>query len=605
MKRSIFSIFILLISLHAGATQAVKYAISFPNAVHHEAEVSIEIPASATKTIIRMSRSSPGRYATHEFGKNVYNVRAQFKNGSPAVIEQLDGDTYQLNKTSAPVKVSYTVFGDWVDGTYLAIDETHAHINMPATFMWVQGWDELPIEITFNDLDTYTWKVATQLKPTAQPSVFTARNLQYFMDCPVELSAHKITVWKDVNPGSRTQQIGLAVHTTDDQNVVDNYAKMIERTVQEAKMVFGELATFDGGTYTFLQDINSLNASDGMEHRNSTMITENSERIAGNENDLLGTISHEFFHSWNVERIRPKSLEPFKFDHANISSELWLAEGFTQYYGELILKRAGFRTEQEYYKTLGNFLNFVSNAPGAKKYSPIQNSRMAVFTDAGVAIDRKNFQNIFATYYFYGAATALALDLRLRSEFGKTLDDYMRVLWKNHGRPEIPYTIADLQKALSSLTNERFASDFFKNYIYGSSKNDYVSLLAKAGLSLQKTFPGKVTLGPLSVKLENNQVKVASNTIEGTSAYAAGLENDDFLLKIGDADVKTVADVSNLIANNKPGDEVTLTFEHRGVVKTVKIKLNEDDRLEVIALPETTAIQNQFRAKWLSSKIKN
>ena len=594
------------ISLNTFAQKLVKYAISFPNAIHHEAEVTITLPASAKDVMIRMSRSSPGRYATHEFGKNVYNVKAVDLKGNAVQVKQLEGDLYSIAHTSGLVKVSYTIFGNWVDGTYLGIDETHAHLNMPATFMWVESLENFPIEIAFNDLDRYKWKVGTQLKPTKTVGVFIAPNLQYFMDSPTELSDYKTTIWTDTNTNKQQQKIAYTAHSVDNQEVVTNFSKMVERTVKEAKAVFGELPTFDYGSYTFLHDVYSENDGDGMEHRNSTIITDDAEKIAGNENALIGTVSHEFFHSWNVERIRPKSLEPFKFDHANMSSELWLAEGFTQYYGELILKRAGYRTEQEYFETLGNLLNSVLNAPGARKYSPAQISRMAVFTDAGVSVDHNNYPNIFSSYYYYGAVTALALDLRLRSEFNKTLDDYMRVLWKKYGKTAVPYTIPDLQKSLASITNDDFASDFFKRYITGSEKNDYLALLSQAGLSLEKAMPGKASLGTLKLTVgANNKVKVAANTIEGSSAYQAGLENGDDLLKIGDGEVKSVGDVSLLLSHYKPGDEVILVYEHRGYVKSVKIALQENSQLKVVPLTNTSSGQVQFQQNWLSSKITN
>lgn len=332
-----FAAFLLLFN-RVFAQDTIRYQLSFPNAIHHEAEVSLTIPKAGQGPLtVRMSRSSPGRYATHEFGKNVYQVKAYDGDGKPITINQSEGDVYEIPNSNGSVKITYTVFGNRVDGTYLAIDETHAHMNMPATFMWVTGMDNKPIEIIFNDLEKYNWKVATQLKAGKQVNRFTAPGLQYFMDSPTELSAFKLAEWQDVNTDKTKQTIRLSAHTPDEQQVVANYAKMAERTTKEAKAVFGELPEFNYGTYTFLQDINTENAGDGMEHRNSTIISEQAEKLAGNEEDMLSTFSHEFFHAWNVERIRPKSLEPFEFEHANMSSELWFAEGFTQYYGELIL----------------------------------------------------------------------------------------------------------------------------------------------------------------------------------------------------------------------------------------------------------------------------
>ncbi|HEY0670123.1 MAG TPA: PDZ domain-containing protein [Sphingobacteriaceae bacterium] len=589
-------------------TSTIKYSVSFPNAVHHEANIALNISkAPAGPLRVRVSRSSPGRYATHEFGKNIYDVHAFDKTGKMIEINQVMGDVYEIPKHNGDLKITYTVFGNWTDGTYLGIDETHAHMNMPATFMWVKGLEHQPIEITFNDLNKYGWKIATQLKPGSDQNVFTAPNLQYFMDSPVELSACKQVSWTDENPGGLKQTIKFSVHSDDSQLVVDNYGKMAQGTVAEAKAVFGELPRFDYGSYIFLNDVHPENGGDGMEHRNSTVIVERTPKVEGFENDLLSTISHEFFHAWNVERIRPRSLEPFNFEQANMSEALWFAEGFTQYYGELILKRAGYRTLTDYCNTLTRLVNSVLNSPGAKSYSAIRMSRHAVFTDAGISVDQNNNVNSITSYYQYGAIIALALDLRLRSEFNLTLDDYMRAVWKAHGKTEKPYTLPDLQKILSTLTNNTFAGKFFQQYIYGTEKNNYEKLLSYAGLVLRKAAPGKASLGVLRLLPANGNVRVAANTIKGSPAYQAGLDNGDYLKKINEDELKSPDDLTTLLTKYKPGEEVTLTFVHRGIVKNSKIVLQEDTLLEVIpsevAGTKINSEMQSFRDKWLSSRV--
>ncbi|MEO8796028.1 MAG: PDZ domain-containing protein [Daejeonella sp.] len=596
-------------SFSAFAKDPVKYQISFPNAVHHEANVTMSLEdVPQGKLTFRMSRSSPGRYATHEFGKNVYNVKATDKNGKALTILQVEGDVFEIADHRDDVNISYTIFGNWVDGTYLGIDETHAHMNMPATFMWAKGFENEPIEIKFNDLDTYGWKVATQLKPGKSPDEFTAANLQYFMDSPTELSAFKLSSWTDLNTDKKVQTLSLSSHTPDDQTVVDNYAKMVERMVKEAKMVFGELATYDFGHYTFLQDVNPENAGDGMEHRNSTVIVQRPDKIEGNEKNLLGTFSHEFFHSWNVERIRPKTLEPFNFEHSNMSNELWFAEGFTQYYGELILKRAGYRDLDTYSGTIRGLLNSVLNAPGANAYPATQMSRQAVFADAGVAVDETNSANIFTSYYTYGATIALALDLRLRSEFKLTLDDYMRAVWKTHGKTEIPYTVTDLQNVLATITNNAFAEDFFNRYVNGIEKNDYEKMLAKAGLVLTHPNAEQASLGYLRLIPANGKLKVAMNTLKGSAAYESGLDVGDYLLKVGDTELKSSADLESTLQKYKPGQEVELTFEHRKMVKTAKVKLQANNSIDVVPIEKIggklSAEQKKFRDSWLSTQVK-
>lgn len=600
--------------------KAIYYSISFPNAAHHEAEISMTIPqAPAGEFKVRMSRSSAGRYATHEFGKNIYNVKATDVDGKELPLTQIEGDVYEVGDHPATVKISYTLFGNWTDGTYASIDPSHAHLNMPATFMWVVGQDKRPLTFEFNDLDKYGWKVASQLKHEGS-AVYSAPNLQYMMDSPTELSNYNVSSWEVVNTDGKKEKINLTMHSDDSQAVIDNFGKMIQKLVLEEKAVFGELPTYDFGEYTFVSDVNPAVSGDGMEHRNSTSITIPAPKVEGNESYLMGVYSHEYFHSWNVKRIRPKSLEPFNFEHANMSSELWFAEGFTQYYGELLLTRAGFVTVDDYTKTIAGLVNQVLNTPAAAKYSAAQMSRYSVFADAGVSIDPNNNVNDFTSYYTYGGAIALALDLRLRSDFNMTLDDYMRAVWLTRGKVMKPYTIPDLQNDLGKVTsNPKFAADFFKRYINGTDKNNYEELLAKAGLVLRKVQPGKGWAGPLAVtpgRGRAGQVRAAdaeglpilSSTTIGTPVYKAGLDAGDVILKVDGIDVKDQKGFSDIIADKKPGDKVTVNYKNRTGAHETTITLEENPNFEVVTFEKAgkqlSKDQETFRNNWLRSKVK-
>src|ERR1700761_8445600 len=595
----------------------IFYSVSFPNAEHHEAEIVITIPqASDGKMLLRMSRSSAGRYATHKFGKNIYNIKTYTAGDTSLTINQIEGDLYEIPQHGNTVKVSYTLFGNWTDGTYASIDPSHAHLNMPAAFMWVVGQDKRAIKFEFNDLDKYGWKVATQLKNEGA-NIYSAPNLQYMMDSPTELSAYKISSWDVLNNGKK-EKINLTVHSDDSQEVIDNFAKQVQKMVLEEKAVFGELPAYDYGEYTFLDDIYPTVSGDGMEHRNSTCIVQPAPKVEGNEIRLLGTFSHEYFHSWNVKRIRPKSLEPFNFTHADMSSELWFAEGFTQYYGELLLVRSGFHTPDEYTGTIAGFINSVLNKPASKHFNAPQMSRYSVFADAGVSIDPNNNNNVFNSYY-YGGAIALALDLRLRSDFNLTLDDYMRTVWLNRGKVMKPYTIPDLQADLAKLTkNPKFAADFFNKYIYGIDKNNYEELLAKAGLLLRKAAPGKGWAGPLSYNRNrgrSGEARTAGEeglpvkiSIIGTPVYKAGLDVGDIILKADGKEVKDMQAFTDIVAAKNPGDKVVVNYKNRTGEHETTITLEESPNLEVVTFEkagkELTKAQSDFRNNWLSTKVK-
>jgi predicted metalloprotease with PDZ domain len=624
MKKTFLLAFVSLFATAAMAQEeqkAIFYTVSFPNAIHHEAEIVMTIPKAPTTDFrVMMSRSSAGRYATHEFGKNVYNVAAKDVTGKPLDLKQLQGDVYQVTPPSGggTVVISYTLFGNWTDGTYASIDPSHAHLNMPATFMWVIGQEKRPVKFEFNDLDKYGWQVATQLKHDGV-NVYSAPDLQYMMDSPTELSAYKQTSWNVVNTDGKTEKINLTVHSDDAQPAIDNFGKMVQKLVLEEKAVFGELPAYDYGEYTFLSDVYPTTSGDGMEHRNSTCIVLPITKVEGNENLMMGVFAHEYFHSWNVKRIRPKSLEPFNFEHANMSSELWFAEGFTQYYGEMLLTRSGFNTVDQYTHTISGLVNSVLNTPGAAKYTPVQSSNYSVFADAGVSIDPNNDNNIFTSYYLYGGATALALDLRLRSEFNLTLDDYMRAVWLARGKVMKPYTIPDLQNDLAKLTrNTKFAADFFNRYIYGVEKNDYTALLAKAGFLLRKAQPGKAWAGSLTgagrrgrsgqARTSGEGVPILTSTVIGTPVYKAGLDAGDVILKADGKDIKDEQAFNEIVAGKNIGDKIVVSYKNRTGSHETTITLEENPYLEAVTFEkagkELTKEQQDFRNAWLSTKVK-
>lgn len=613
------AIFFAAASFAQNEPKPIFYSVSFPNAIHHEAEIVMTLPQAPSGPLrVRMSRSSAGRYATHEFGKNIYNVKAFSVDGNPLTIKQVEGDVYEIQDHSETVKVSYTLFGNWTDGTYTSIDPSHAHFNMPATFMWFIGQDKRAIKFEFNDLDKYGWKVATQLKHEGD-NVYSAPSMQYMMDSPTELSNFKQSSWTVDNNG-KSEKINLTIHSDDDQSIIDNFAKQVAKMVLEEKAVFGELPAYDYGEYTFIDDSYPTNSGDGMEHRNSTCIVHPIGKVAGNENRVLSTYSHEYFHSWNVKRIRPKSLEPFNFEHADMSSELWFAEGFTQYYGELLLVRSGFHTPEEYTRTVSGLVNQILNTPGAAKYPATAMSNHSVYADAGVSIDPNNDVNIFTSYYTYGGAIALALDLRLRSEFSLTLDDYMRTVWLYRGKVMKPYTIPDLQSDLAKLTkNPKFAADFFNKYIYGIEKNDYAALLDKAGLVLQKAAPGKGWAGPLFAQQSRNRsgqakvttdegVTIQSSTMMGTPVYKAGLDAGDIILKVDGNSIKDAQAFGDIVAAKKPGDKMVVNYKNRTGDHETTITLEESPAFEVVTYEKAgktpSKEQTDFRNNWLSSKVK-
>lgn len=585
--------------------QKISYKIAFPNAVHHEAVISITASGIQNKpAVFRMSRSSPGRYATHEFGKNVYDVRATDKNGKSLTIHRTDGDIYEVPSHNGTVTVTYTVFANYADGTYAGIDPESIHFNMPAVFMWIKGYDLAPIEVSFDLPKENKGVIATQLFPTTQPNTFTAPGLQYFMDSPTKIADLIIREWQVSNPNGKKYTIRIALEADATAQQADELMEKTKKIVTEAKAVFGAFPEYETGTYTFIMSVNPYVQGDGMEHRNSTMIS--SPSTAFNPGFLQGVTSHEFFHNWNVERIRPKTLEPFNFEKSNMSHELWFAEGFTQYYGNLLLARAALITPQSFISIAGSLVNTKSNSPGAVYYSPVDASNHAVFVDASVSIDRNNYSNMFTSYYTYGAAMALALDLEMQTKTGKSLDDFMRAMWVTHGKPEFPYTILSMQKTLAGITNTEFAEQFFKKYITGHEAVDFTSLFAKAGYEVKKANEGKVNIGLNTRANEQGKLLVSAATSKGSSAYEAGLDVNDEILQMDHMPVKTSTDITNFLLQKKPGETVTVLYKHRGKEKKTTMTLKENSSLTITDIENSgqtiTESMKKIRNSWFRSK---
>jgi predicted metalloprotease with PDZ domain len=613
------TVLLLLLPLAAWAQSPIAYRLSFPQPEHRWMQVEItftEVPAGVLD--LRMSRSSPGRYALHEFAKNVYNVRVTDAAGMPLSVTRPNPHQWSVSGHSGYVRVSYSVFGDRVDGTYLGIDSTHAHINMPSALMWARGLEMRAATVRFEPPAGASWRVASQLLPGADPLTFTAPNLQYLMDSPTEFSGFALRTFQIAgSPGNPLFR--LAVHHQGSDADVDAFAADVQKVVGEARHVFGEYPAFEGNTYTFIADYLPWASGDAMEHRNSTFLSSNST-IRTNRLGLLGSVSHEFFHVWNVERIRPRSLEPFNFEDANMSGELWLAEGFTNYYEPLILTRAGLMQLDDFAGAAAGAINTVAQRPGRLIRSAEEMSRFAPFVDAATSIDRTNFDNSFISYYTWGEAIGLALDLTLRgrSDGAITLDHFMRALWLKHGKPggrlpgyvDNPYTIDDAKAVLAEVAGDRaFADDFFARYIQGHELADYRQLLARAGLLLRPRNPEQGSAGDLRLQDVRGMVRVAAAVPFGSPAYTVGLERDDAILSIGGGPAANAAEVERAIRARRPGASIPVVFERRGQQLRATLRLVADPTLELVPAEQAgqplTPAQRRFRDEWLRSASRN
>jgi predicted metalloprotease with PDZ domain len=611
---------LVLLSATAALAQApVSYRVSFPSPEHRWMQVEATFPDLPAGLLhVRMSRTSPGRYALHEFAKNVFDVG--FADGRGRALAAAHPNLHQWDVAGhdGTVVVRYRVYGDRTDGTYLSVDATHGHLNMPASLIYARGLEGRAARVQFEPPPGKPWSVATQLFPTGDPLVFTAPNLQYLMDSPAEVGAFILRVFT-VDDGKGPQTFRIALHHDGTDAEADAFAKDVERIVRETLPIYGELPRFDGGTYTFLSDYLPWASGDGMEHRNSTVLSSpGALRNPAQRAGILGTVAHEFFHAWNMERIRARAIEPFNFDDANVSGELWFGEGFTSYYNELITHRAGLDPLADTLGSLAGLVNAVTLSPGRTMRTAEQMSQLAPFVDAAVSIDRTAWPNTFISYYTWGAALGLGLDLSLRDKTdGKvTLDDFMKLMWTTYGVPGMKaapgvvartYGMEDLQGRLAQLSGDAvFAREFFAKYVQGHDVPDYARLLGRMGLVMRKRAAGKAWLGSAPLQTATGGLRVGLVPHE-SPLYKAGMAQDDQIVALAGVNVATSQALQDVLARQAPGATVPLRFVRRsGETVDATVTLEEDPRVEIVTAESTGAAvspdQRRLRTGWLASR---
>lgn len=556
----------------------IVYTLDLENVQQHELRITVDFPAVKPGVFtVRMPQASPGRYAVHNFAKNVYDLKAYDGKGNELAVSQEEITAWAIAGHDGAVRLEYTLFANGGDGTYSGIDDRKLHLNMPASFLYGEQLNDRPILLGVKAGQRPEWTMASQLVPVTAPGssprtrgralLRAAPNYYYFYDSPTlvgDIMRGEFTV---KNPDGKVQTIEMAMMHEGTREQFDDYLAWTESTVLAQQKVYGELPEFDYGRYTFLCSYNPWIGGDGMEHRNSTICSA-SVGLEDYADRLIGTVSHEFFHCWNVERIRPASLEPFDFDHANMSGELWFAEGFTSYYDDLSLVRAGVMTPEDYAKGLTGQLNYVLLRPGRSHRNPIEMSQQAPFVDAATANDPDNFANTFVSYYPYGATVALALDLTLR-ERDHTLDEVMELVWQRYGKTEIPYHVRDLQLALGDVVGDQaWARAWFDKHIRNSELPDLGALLDNYGFVLRQERPDSVGFLGLRLRENDGTVSVRGVVAENSPLYAAGVDQGSEIISLNGTSIASVADWEAAVRSLEIGKTYTITYEQLGREKT-------------------------------------
>ena len=575
----------------------ISFTVSMPKPWTHllEVEMRVNVPANLNvpnETDLVMPVWTPGSYLIREFERNVQDFAAD-ANGPALDWEKVNKDTWRVKTNGARQwRVTYRVYANELTVRTNELNSDHAFWNNAALLMYPDGRLNAPSILRV--IPPSGWKVATGLPAVAvQQNTFRAENFDILYDSPFEVSNFK--------------EIKFEVRGVPHRIVIDgdgNYDPQrmrndVQKIVEAETGMFGAIPYHD---YTFILHLRS-NTGGGLEHLNSTALGFRRFGFSNPEGyrRFAALVAHEFFHLWNVKRIRPDALGPFDYTIENYTRNLWVAEGITDYYGNLMVRRAGLISEKDYLDQLARRIQNFQNTPGRLEMSAEDASFNAWIKEYR---PDENSVNSQISYYDKGELLGLLLDLYIRrhTNNAKSLDDVMRYLYHEYYEKNRNYTPADFQKACELIAGASL-EEFFAKYVRGVNELPYNEVLAAAGLRLEtgegnSGAPMKPYLGA-EIEESGGFVSVR-NVRAGTPAYEQGLNAKDQIIALDGVRVNKEL-LETLVAAKRPGDVVHVTVFRDDNLRTLDIKLGgiveASDR--IVQLPSGNDQQKRIYESWL------
>jgi len=591
----------------------MSYKLAFPQPHTHLYEVSLTIDNVTTPQLdLSLPIWTPGSYLAREYARHVQDFNADDGSERPLPWRKIDKATWRIETAASgdsqkTVRVSYRVYANELATQTSHLDATHAYFNGASLFMYVPGAVNRPHRIKF--ITPEGWRVTTPLalKPGAD-GYYTAADYDRLVDSPTEIGAHKLLEFAVRGKPHRVAIWGQ--YEFDDNRLMNDLAKIVE----EGAKIFGGLP-YDH--YTFIVHVQP-GIGGGTEHLNSNVSMTRPEAFKSERGykGFLGLESHEYFHHWNVKRIRPLALGPFDYQRENYTRGLWVSEGVTSYYGDLLLRRAGLIGVNEYLDGLANTIAGYDQTPGRFE----QSAESASF-DAWIKLYRpdENSVNSAMSYYTKGELLGLMFDIEIRALTGnaKSLDDVMRLLLENHGLPKPGFTDAELKAAFEKVAGVDL-TNFWSRFVAGRDEIDFAAYFNKAGLQLTKGYrPGSPYAagktdkpGALGIRTRANGDRVVvANVIAGSPAYEGGVNAGDELVAIDGKKIDASNGVERqgqpgLLNDMRAGQRVTLiVFRRERLVNFDLTAAGKPfDHYTITELKDAGDAQKALRDSWLSKE---
>ncbi|NQV15274.1 M61 family metallopeptidase [bacterium] len=538
--------------------KSVRYNLAMSEPHTHLFEVEMLLEGAGSREVIAMPVWTPGSYLVREYARNVQDVSARDEAGDPVTIKKINKNHWEVKGTRGQdVIITYRVyaFEHSVRTSYLNSD--HALVIPASVLMYWEKNQQRKHQLHIKLPESWS-TITTALEPFNKPGNldFVAQDYDELVDSPLELGNQHVIEFDALGKPHLMAIYGASNYI--DSVLVADLTKIIEAEAE----IFGGLP-YDH--YNFIFHVEE--GRGGLEHASSSVnfVTRWSFNDEKRYKSFLSLIAHEFFHTWNVKRIYPKGIEAFDYDNENYLSELWVAEGFTSYYDELILQRVGIRDKDDYLDVIKDEINELESRPGRQHQAVTEAS-----FDAWIKYYRPNehSNNSSISYYNKGHLLGLLLDVKIiAATEGKTsLDNLMMALYQDFALKEKGYTSKDVQLACEKASGLKLDA-FFQDYVYGSKSLPYQKVLNLAGIAMDSTTEKSAWLGT-TLKDRGGQI-IITQVIENSPAWKAGLNVDDELIAIDG--FRSRSSKPDYFNEKVPGDRIVITLSRNGVIQDIHL----------------------------------
>jgi predicted metalloprotease with PDZ domain len=585
--RFVVAVMVLLFARPAAAT--IGYHISLKNPEQHEFHVSMQVPASETDDEIILALPAwNALYQVRDFAYRVRNVRAntpKSPSSNALSVQKLDKQTWRIslpNTASRTAEINYTI--EWDDpGPFNSqLDAHHAFVNFAEVLMYVPTRRAEETAVQFDDVPL-GWRVVAQLPAGPAANSFKADSYDKLVDAPAELG--KFDEFGFAEGGAHFRVVVDGKDWRHDR--LQTYLQRI--TKYELQLMGG--APFSEYTFFFHFGPYPEVGGGGMEHANCTAIASSSVESAG------ATAAHEFFHLWNVKRIRPQTLEPVDYTKEMYTRALWFAEGVTSTYGAYTLERTGLWTKDQFYGDLAGQISELDSRP-AHTWQSVEESSLDAWLEK---YDDYRQPDRSISYYNKGQIDGVLLDFAIRgaTDNHKSLDDVMRRMNEAYAKQGRFYNDSqDVEAAAEEVAGVKF-DDFFRRYVAGADEIPYQDFFSAAGLELKVEMHKSADLGFWTTGHGPGAPVIVSQVVPGTSAQAAGLKAGDMLVALNGQPVPRY--LPGWLHNRSPGEKITLRVHRDDNDLDISFALgaNDSKRYSIAEMASVGEKQRRIREGWL------